>query len=79
MEKCKRMEEFGMKSVDNELVGLCGLIALVAALGVVAVVLVFTGMRIETCSHTVLAASYCSLSGIFWGTLLIFNLGEGKK
>lgn len=65
-----------MKSIDKELVGLCALIALIAALGVIAVVLVFTGMRVEACSPTVLATAYCSLSGLFWGTLLIFNLHE---
>lgn len=63
-----------MKTIDKEMIGICGLIALIAALGVVSGVLVFTGTTIETCNHTFLAASYCSLSGIIWGILLIFNI-----
>lgn len=68
------MEKKRMKVMDKELILICALMAVVGALGIVALILVFFGRTIDACNPTILAASYCGLCGILWGVLLIFNL-----
>lgn len=63
-----------MKIIDKEMILICAMMAIVGALGIVASVLVFAGKTIETCNTTILAASFCGLSGLIWGVLLIYNL-----
>lgn len=65
-----------MRVIDKEMVWVCAVVAVIGALGIVAFGLVFLGKTIEMCNTTVLAATYCSLCGVLWGLLLIFNLGK---
>lgn len=63
-----------MRAIDKEMILICAMMAIVGALGIVAVVLVFAGRTIESCNAAVLAGAFCGLSGLLWGILLVFNL-----
>lgn len=68
-----------MKAVDMETVLLCGLIAVVAAFGCVVWFAAMTGTQFGDWNGAVLTGIGCSLAGIFWGILLIFNSNKPSK
>lgn len=62
-----------MKTIDFEMVITCGIMALVAALGIVTGIVVFLGVRIYECNAALVSGSYFAISGIIWGILLVMN------
>ncbi len=53
--------------------------ALSAALGIVAGIVVFLGLRISECNAALLSGSYFAISGIIWGILLLMNCEKMMK
>lgn len=68
-----------MKTVDMETVLLCALIAVVGAFGIVAGAAAFAGIRFQECNAAVLTGIGCTLGGVLWGILLIFNRNMVSK
>ena len=68
-----------MKTIDLEMVITCGIMAFVAALGIVSAIVVFLGVRIYDCNAAVLSGSYFAISGIIWVILLVMNLEKMIK
>lgn len=68
-----------MKTIDFEMVMICGVMALAAALGFFAVIIVFTGTNLFECNPALLSGSYIAVSGLLWGNLLFFNGEKNKK
>lgn len=68
-----------MRTVDMETVLLCALIAAAGAFGVMAGAAAFAGVSFAECNGTVLAGCGCTLGGLFWGILLIFNRNMVSK
>lgn len=68
-----------MRRIDIETVMLCALAAIIGAFGVVAGIAAFAGIRFQECNSAVLAGSGCTLGGIIWGILLIFNSNHLSK
>lgn len=69
----EKKEKKKMKHVDMETVALCALIAAVGAFGMVAGAAAFLGIRFQECNAALLTGIGCTLAGILWGSLLIFN------
>lgn len=68
-----------MKTVDMETILLCALIAVVGAFGLLAGAAAFAGIRFQECNAALLAGIGCTLGGVFWGILLIFNRNMVSK
>lgn len=68
-----------MKIIDMETILICGLMALVASLGIVMGIVVFMGVAISECSPAILSGSYFATSGLLWGILLLSNLKYFEK
>lgn len=62
-----------MKTLDMETIMVCAVMALAGALGIVAGAAAFAGIRFQECNAAVLIGIGCTLWGVIWGTLLIFN------
>lgn len=68
-----------MRRIDMETVMLCALIAVIGAFGLVAGGAAFAGISFQECNSAVLVGSGCTLGGLFWGILLIFNSNRVSK
>lgn len=68
-----------MKTVDMETVLLCALIAAAGAFGMIAGAAAFVGIRFQECNAAVLVGTGCTLGGVLWGILLIFNRNMVSK
>lgn len=68
-----------MKKIDMETILLCAIMAVVGAFGIVAGAAAFAGVRFCECNAALLAGGGCSLGGILWGILLIFNSNMVSK
>lgn len=68
-----------MRRIDMETVMLCALVAVIGAFGVVAGIAAFAGIKFQECNSAVLAGSGCTLGGLIWGILLIFNSNRVSK
>ncbi len=77
--KKEKKEKKRMKRVDMETVALCALVAVIGAFGIVAGTAAFMGIRFQECNAAALAGIGCTLGGILWGTLLIFNRNMVSK
>lgn len=62
-----------MKRIDMETILLCAVMAVAGAFGIVAGGAAFAGVRFGECNAALLAGGGCTLWGILWGVLLIFN------
>ncbi len=71
--KQEKQEEKKMRRLDMETVVLCALIAVVGAFGIMAGAAAFMGIRFRECNAAALTGIGCTLGGILWGSLLIFN------
>lgn len=71
--KREKKEKKKMRRVDMETVALCALIAVIGAFGIVAGTAAFMGIRFQECNVAALTGIGCTLGGILWGSLLIFN------
>lgn len=68
-----------MRRVDMETVLICAMIAIVGAFGVVTGIAAFAGVRFQECDAAMLAGGGCTLGGVLWGILLIFNSNTVSK
>lgn len=62
-----------MKTIDLEMVAVCGVMALAGALGLVVGAVVFLGKSLCECDAAFLAGSYFAAVGIIWVILLLVN------
>lgn len=68
-----------MNRVDMETVLICALIAVVGAFGAVTGIVAFAGVRFQECNAALVAGGGCTLGGVLWGILLIFNRNMVSK
>lgn len=68
-----------MERFDMETILLCAIMAVVGAFGIVAGGAAFAGVRFQECNAVLLAGGGCTLGGILWGILLIFNSNTVAK
>ena len=68
-----------MRKIDVETVIICAVMAMAGAVGLVAGVAAFVGIRFQECDRTVLTGICLILVGILWGILLIFNSNRWIK
>lgn len=61
------------KRIDMEVIMICALMAVVGTLGIVMGTAAFMGIRFQECNGTVVIGTGCTLWGLLWGILLIFN------
>ena len=61
------------KRIDMEVIMICALMAVVGTLGIIMGTAAFIGIRFQECNGTVVFGTGCTLWGILWGILLIFN------
>ena len=68
-------EDIDMKAkrIDMEVIMICAVMAIVGALGIVMGTAAFMGIRFQECTGTVVLGTGCTLWGLLWGILLIFN------
>ena len=74
--KAKKAGRKAMKTrnaIDMELVLLCALMAVVATFGLITGVAALLDVRLQECDAAVVVGIGCTLSGLFWGILLIAN------
>ena len=68
-----------MKRIDMETVVLCAIIAIVGVIGVLAGGAAFAGVRFQDLDAVWLTGSGCTLAGVLWGILLMFNANMVSK
>ena len=68
-----------MRRIDMETVLICAGMAVIGAFGIMAGAAAFAGVRFQECNSALLAGSGCTLGGLFWGILLIFNSNHVLK
>ncbi len=68
-----------MRTIDFEMVIICGVMALAAALGFIALIVVFAGISLFECNPALMSGSYFAVSGLLWGILLLFNGEKTRK
>lgn len=68
-----------MRRVDMETVILCAIIAIVGVIGVLAGGAAFAGVRFQDLDAVWLTGAGCTLGGVLWGILLIFNSNMVSK
>lgn len=68
-----------MRRLDAETIMICAVMAIAGAVGLVAGVAAFAGIRFQECDGAVLAGICLVLGGIMWGILLIFNSNHRTK
>lgn len=80
------IEDFGetwedkkMRRVDMETIILCAIIAIAGAFGVLAGGAAFLGVRFQDLNSVWLTGGGCTLGGLLWGILLIFNSNMVSK
>ena len=61
------------KRIDREMVIVCAVVAMLAALGIVFGVIVFFGWDLQECNSTLLVSGFSVLTGSIWGILLCRN------
>ena len=61
------------KTIDMEVIMICALMAVVGTLGIVMGTAAFMGIRFQECNGTAVIGTGCTLWGLLWGILLIFN------
>lgn len=68
-----------MKTVDMEMIVVCAVMAAAGALGILAGIAAFAGIRFQECSTALLIGTGGILWGVIWGVLLIFNSNKVSK
>lgn len=68
-----------MKTVDMETIMVCAIMAAAGAFGIMAGIAAFAGIRFQECNAVVLTGIGCTLWGMIWGVLLIFNSNKVSK
>ena len=61
------------RKLDQETIIICGLMAAVAALGILFFPIVLLGIDVTQCNSTMLVAIFSVLTGGIWGILLCRN------
>lgn len=61
------------KKMDQELIVGCGIMAALAAIGIVFFILLLFGWHIEQCNQVTMVTVYFVLTGMIWGILLCRN------
>lgn len=72
-------EDGTMRRIDIETILLCALIAVVGVFGIMTGAAAFAGVRFAECNGALLAGGGCTLGGLIWGILLIFNRNMVSK
>ena len=65
-----------MRTLDYEMVIVCGIMALVAALAIVVGIVVIAGVRFYQCNPAILSGSFFGISGLLWGILMLTNFDK---
>lgn len=68
-----------MKKFDYGMIFTCGVMACVAALGIVAGIVVLAGAKIYKDNFPVIVGSFLAICGILWGLLLTMNNDKVEK
>lgn len=68
-----------MRTIDIEMVIVCGVMALAAALGVVMGLFVIFEATIAECNGAIVVGCYVSMSFLMWGLLLLKNYDKVIK
>ena len=68
-----------MRTIDMEMVMVCGITALVAALGMVMGMIVILGVQFGECNAAFVVGSYFAMSGLLWGILMLKNYDKMVK
>lgn len=61
------------KRIDMEVIMVCAVMAMAGAIGIVIGTAAFMGIHFQECNGTVVIGTGCTLWGLIWGILLIFN------
>ena len=64
-----------MRKLDYEFIFTCGLVAFIAALGMVAGIVVLAGAKIYVYNLPLIVGSFLAIGGLLWGLLLVLKQG----
>lgn len=68
-----------MRKLDYEFIFTCGIVAFIAALGMVAGIVVLAGAKIYVYNLPLIVGSFLVIGGLLWGLLLVLNNGKVEK
>ena len=68
-----------MRKLDYEFIFTCGIVAFIAALGMVAGIVVLAGAKIYVYNLPLIVGSFLAIGGLLWGLLLVLNNGKVEK
>lgn len=68
-----------MRKLDYEFIFTCGIVAFIAALGMVAGIVVLAGAKIYVYNLPLIVGSFLAIGGLLWGLLLVLNNDNVEK
>ena len=68
-----------MRKLDYEFIFTCGIVAFIAALGMVAGIVVLAGAKIYVYNLPLIVGSFLVIGGLLWGLLLVLNNDKVEK
>ena len=68
-----------MRKLDYEFIFTCGIVAFIAALGMVAGIVVLAGAKIYVYNLPLIVGSFLAIGGLLWGLLLVLNNAKVEK
>ena len=68
-----------MRKLDYEFIFTCGIVAFIAALGMVAGIVVLAGAKIYVYNLPLIVGSFLAIGGLLWGLLLVLNNDKVEK
>lgn len=68
-----------MRKLDYEFIFTCGIVAFIAALGMVAGIVVLAGAKIYVYNLPLIVGSFLAIGGLLWGLLLVLDNDKVEK
>ena len=68
-----------MSQLADEFILTCGIVAFIAALGMVAGIVVLAGAKIYVYNLPLIVGSFLAIGGLLWGLLLVLNNDNVEK